>query len=167
MPQEHDSSFRLESQEPSALLAFLACFSEVVITWKADNNSRQRVAHSSDSDHSSYRGIDPCEDTERLFEGCFNPSGIFVTGASIRVRILKVSEYLHCSRICSQWVTGASIRVRILKAAWAKMGCITSSSCYRGIDPCEDTESTDRIGGHTRPELVTGASIRVRILKAV
>ncbi len=41
----------------------------------------------------SYRGIDPCEDTERFHASCQRLYSFFVTGASIRVRILKAHDW--------------------------------------------------------------------------
>src|SRR6266487_1458886 len=85
-----------------------------------------------------YRGIDPCEDTERS-------------------RVVLVQVWADC-------VTGASIRVRILKAKRSKLAS-QAHQRYRGIDPCEDTERLRSTGKRCYQSSVTGASIRVRILK--
>ncbi len=45
-----------------------------------------------------YRGIDPCEDTESGIGPINGAVLLAVTGASIRVRILKV--YWMCLKIC-------------------------------------------------------------------
>jgi len=44
--------------------------------------------------------------------------------------------------------------------------CTLRDLCYRGIDPCEDTERPEDDALSSPYSVVTGASIRVRILKA-
>ncbi len=84
---------------------------------------------------SSYRGIDPCEDTERQ---------------EIRYRL-----------ITGFGVTGASIRVRILKVVYRATLLCKSLTCYRGIDPCEDTESLRWAQAVHRCAAVVNANRRV------
>ncbi|SRR6266487_260486 len=110
-----------------------------------------------------YRGIDPCEDTERSRVVLVQVWADCVTGASIRVRILKAKR----SKLASQ----AHQRYRGIDPCEdterRSRGVLTCqyAAGYRGIDPCEDTERVRSTGKRCYQSSVTGASIRVRILK--
>ncbi len=86
------------------------------------------------------RGLDPSQDSERLFPSRLPGASEVVAEVSIRRRILKV-EFLGLDDRLVVHVAEVSIRRRILKDClrYRKRLC---QHCSRGLDPSQDSESS-------------------------
>ncbi len=67
-----------------------------------------------ESESRCFRGYDPFEDTESLLRRASAYAGYSVSGATIRLRILKEEEKRR-GLLDATGVSGATIRLRILK----------------------------------------------------